>query len=287
MSIADKVLQLKQDIDDAYQAGYNKGAAEGGNTEDAYNEGYESGYHDGLSDIDGETYASKFWDGVIASCEAKSYAYLYSGPGWNDFNSIPTTKFVAKARGALTYMFAGLNSIKNSMEKFNSKDYFGNQTCNPYINYMFYNNPNLKEIYFDLKGFQELGRAFAGCGAQKITLKNSWGGFDNTFNSCSKLEDLTFLKTNSDGEDEIRENFINMYSFTLGSSPLNKQSIIGVIKGLSAGTSGLKVTFKRTAVINAFELEVDSETGEFISSEKLDEWNALVATKSNWTISLA
>lgn len=282
MSIADKLATIAENIPKVYQAGYDKGKAEGGNTEDAYNEGYESGYRDGLSDIDGETYADKFWNGVIASCEAKSYAYLYLGPGWNDFNSIPTTKFIAKTRGAFTYMFAGLNSIKNSMEKFNSKDYFGSQTCNPYINHMFYNNPNLKEIYFDLKGFQEVGRAFAGCSAQKITLKNSWNALDNTFNSCSKLEELTFLKTNSDGEDEIRENFIDTFSFTLGSSPLNKQSIIGVIKGLSTQASGLKVTFKQTAVNTAFETAeglADGSTSE--------EWLALVATRPNWTVLLA
>lgn len=58
------------------------------------------------------------------------------------------------------------------------------------------------------------------------------------------------------------------------STKLSKESITSAINALSSITSGLTATFSKTAVQNAFG-GVDSA-----------EWTALIATKSNWTISL-
>ena len=52
---------------------------------------------------------------------------------------------------------------------------------------------------------------------------------------------------------------------------ISKDNIINIINCLSTTTSGLTVTLSQTAVNNAFTTE---------------EWEALEATKSNWTISL-
>ena len=54
---------------------------------------------------------------------------------------------------------------------------------------------------------------------------------------------------------------------------LNKASFISVISALSTTTSGLTATFSKTAKENAFK--------------DVSEWEALVATKPNWTITLA
>lgn len=56
---------------------------------------------------------------------------------------------------------------------------------------------------------------------------------------------------------------------------LSKDSITNVVNALSAETSGQTATFSKTAVNNAFE---GGSTGS--------EWLNLIATKSNWTISL-
>lgn len=55
------------------------------------------------------------------------------------------------------------------------------------------------------------------------------------------------------------------------STLLSKASIISIINALSTNTSGLTVTISKTAKENAFTDE---------------EWATLIATKSNWTISL-
>lgn len=62
---------------------------------------------------------------------------------------------------------------------------------------------------------------------------------------------------------------------------LSKPSITSIINCLSTTTSGLTVTLSKTAVNNAFETSegvADGSTSQ--------EWLNLVATKTNWTISL-
>ena len=55
------------------------------------------------------------------------------------------------------------------------------------------------------------------------------------------------------------------------SCPLNKASILSIVEHLSTTASGKTLTLKQTAVNNAFTTQ---------------EWNTLIAPKSNWTISL-
>lgn len=82
----------------------------------------------------------------------------------------------------------------------------------------------------------------------------------NVFNNCSALEELNV-------EGTIGQNGFDVHWSTL----LNKASIESIINCLSDTTSGLTVTLSQTAVNNAFTPE---------------EWEALEATKTNWTISL-
>ena len=82
---------------------------------------------------------------------------------------------------------------------------------------------------------------------------------DNQFTSCTALENLTI-------EGTIGQNFNAQWC------PLTEESILSVVTHLSDTTSGLTCTFKSTAVEAAFTTE---------------EWNALVATKPNWTFAKA
>ena len=76
------------------------------------------------------------------------------------------------------------------------------------------------------------------------------------FTSCSKLKYLTIIGTIGTKAD-------------FKSCPLNRVSIENVVSRLSTTTTGLTCTFKASAVSDAFTDE---------------EWNALIATKQNWTI---
>lgn len=63
---------------------------------------------------------------------------------------------------------------------------------------------------------------------------------------------------------------------------LDHDSIVKIIGILSTTTSGLTVTLSKTAVNNAFATSAGAGDGSTSA-----EWLALVATRSNWTISLA
>jgi hypothetical protein len=84
--------------------------------------------------------------------------------------------------------------------------------------------------------------------------------FSTTFANCASLRSLTMSGTIGKNGFDVQHSYV-----------LNKASIESIIKALSATTSGLTVTLSETAVNNAFTAE---------------EWDALEATKTNWTISL-
>lgn len=65
------------------------------------------------------------------------------------------------------------------------------------------------------------------------------------------------------------------------STKLDKESHIKLVNTLSSTTSGLSVTVSKTAVNKAFETSAGANDGS-----TSQEWLNLIATKSNWTISL-
>ncbi len=65
------------------------------------------------------------------------------------------------------------------------------------------------------------------------------------------------------------------------SCPLSKESIISVINALSTTTAKLTITFKKTAINNAFGINVDDAT----TYPEGSEYYVLRNTKSNWTFS--
>ncbi len=97
---------------------------------------------------------------------------------------------------------------------------------------------------------------------RKLILEGTVSTWANAFVSCISLKNI------------VIEGVIGA-DFDIKGSPLTKESITGIISALSPTVSGKTVTFKKTAVDNAF------------GSSESEEWLALRATKSNWTISLA
>jgi hypothetical protein len=85
--------------------------------------------------------------------------------------------------------------------------------------------------------------------------------FVSTFAYCYELVNITF-------EGVIGQNGLDLH----WSTKLSKTSIENIIEHLSTTASGMTVTLSKTAVNNAFTT---------------DEWNTLVASRSNWTIALA
>jgi hypothetical protein len=251
MSIADKLTTIAENIPKVYQAGYDKGKAEGGG---------------GGSD-------DSFWDVYQQNGERGDYQYAFAGVGWNDEIFKPKYKFVnTTGVYGFQYMFynsKGISKITANMFDIDSSNGY-------YAVYMFA-NADIKEVEYDLRKASSAQRLFQGFKGEKVTLYNWAQTYDNTFSGCSNLKYLRI-----EGAIGYQKNF-NL----AGCPKLDSGSIRQVISVLKDTATNSTITFSKTAVTNAFELEVDAETGEFIPSEKLNEWLALVATKPNWTITLA
>ena len=95
--------------------------------------------------------------------------------------------------------------------------------------------------------------------------------FGNMFNGCSRLTNLTITGS------------INVSGMDLkAATKLSKASITSVVSALSASASGKSITFSKTAIGSAFETSSGAADGS-----ASDEWLNLIATKSNWIISLS
>ena len=94
--------------------------------------------------------------------------------------------------------------------------------------------------------------------------------YTSSFVDLKNLENLTI-------EGEIGQNGFNVQ----WSKKLSGKSIVSIIEALSSETSGLTVTLSQTAVTN-MTFPITSKQTKIT----YDSWETLIATKSNWTISL-
>ena len=154
---------------------------------------------------------------------------------------------------------------------------FSDETYNPIYtiktsgsttgNYMFQDNTLITDtkVPIDVTSVSQLNFTFDGATALETIrelIVNENTTYSNTFRNTIALKNLTMGGTIGN-------------TLTLSYSPLSKESIISVISHLSDNVVSKTVSFKKTAVNTAF----GSATNE--------EWLTLVATKPNWTISLA
>ena len=104
---------------------------------------------------------------------------------------------------------------------------------------------------------------------RKLIVPPEWSA-TGCFDNCISLENLTI-------EGTIGKNNFNVQ----WSTNLSGESIVSIIEALSSTTSELTVTLSQTAVNNMTFPITSKQTGI-----TYDSWETLIATKSNWTISL-
>jgi hypothetical protein len=128
------------------------------------------------------------------------------------------------------------------------------------VTYMFYYS-SITNVAVDIEITDVANNMFSQCPTlhtvKKLIVRENVR-YSNTFYNCNVLANITF-------EGVIGQSIDFQYS------PLTKASITNVIEHLSSTASGQTCTFKKTAKEAAFTA---------------DEWSALIATKTNWTISL-
>lgn len=252
MSIADKLTQIAENEQKVYEAGYEKGKAEGGDTTEAYEQGVADGKkaeHDA------------FWGDYLNKGNARQYLYSFAGRCWNDKIFKPKYNIVCAysclgmfAYSVITDLAKTLNDcgiILDTSGASNLESAFAYAVTKTIPTVNAANSFSINGIFENCSNLESI---------EKFTVAETQG-FTRAFTGCGKLKDIVF--------DGVIGNSIDMHWSTL----LTRSSIESVINHLSGTATGKTLTLSKTAEESAFD--------------NADEWDALVATKMNWNIALA
>lgn len=215
-----------------------------------------------------------FWD-IYQNCgQRNEYSCAFSGKGWNDTTFCPKYDIIP----IYSYDMFKLSLITD-------------------LEFLL----NRCGVVLDLSKSARASGLFASC--ESITVcpeidisATTYLPLTQLFSYCKKLHTIRKLKIREDGGNTFSIAFEQCTSLeniilegTIGSAfdihwstKLSKDSIISIINALSTVTTSLTVTLSLTAVNTAFETTAGAADGS--TSE---EWAALIATKTNWTIALA
>lgn len=209
-----------------------------------------------------------FWDEFQNYGKRQTYEYVFSF--FNDRIFAP--KYDIKINGYATGCFKDtkISNIKETLEKLGVKLDTENAV---WLAQMFQNTKSVSIPQLNLANALNLAHIFTNSEIEfiesLINIKET-SGFTNAFQNTSKLKYIRFQGIIGDGID------------IHWSTALSKESILSLINVLSTTITGKTVTLSLTAVNTAFEISPGAADGS--TSE---EWAALIATKPNWTISLA
>lgn len=283
MTLAEKLKKIAENAPKVFAAGYQKGLEEsgadggdGGSYADGYNAGHTDGYGIGYERGEaqgGQVEYDRFWNAYQDNGNRTNYRRAFGGGGWNDETFKP--KYDIRPVNA-SDMFSE-NNIENLVEILEKQGVvldFSNTTNFSYT----FSSARIKHLgVIDTRSSNDVGSICSYVPylvtIDKLILREdgSQSVTANTINACSQLVNLTI------------EGTIGKSGITLGqSTKLSKASITSVLNALSTTSTGQSVTLSKTAVNKAFETSVEADNGSTSA-----EWLALVATRTNWTISLA
>lgn len=252
MSIADKLIQMKEDLDDVYDAGK-------------------------------QAEYDRLWDCLQQNGERDFYRSAFSGVLWNDETLQPkypirfsdTTSNSQSAQYIFSY--AGYTQMSQrpkpqiDMTEICKKIDWSN--CLNASN--IFDNACVKNITIDLSNAIKLDNAFRRSNAGEISnvrLKITEKCISLT-NAFYYYDDCTIIFLEG---SVIACNGLN----TQWATALSKESIVSIFNALSPTTSGLSVTFSKNAVNNAFGINVDDAS----TYPQGSEYHTLRHSKDNWDV---
>ena len=264
---------MEQGREIGYQDGYEAGKAESG--EGAYETGFAAGYDQGMGEglevgrqngiEDGKTEAyNAFWDDVQNNGERTEYRHSF-GPIFDDNNFKPKYNLNV-ARGEYMFAYSRITDLPALLKRQGVTLDFSFATTNSALNQAFYESNITRLGVVDLTGQGNCNYIFY-CARKLVNIEkvifSSTRTHDNTktmFNQCESLVDVAF------------EGVIKREMDLHWSTKLSRASIESLFAVLDTSVTGYTATFSKTAVEAAFTT---------------DEWTALCATRSNWTIAKA
>lgn len=248
MNITERILRAKADYDEVYDAGK-------------------------------QAEYDRFWDEFQQNGNRTVYWYGFSGFGWtpetlNPKYPIKIVDTTLNAHYAVGMFYRANGSAGGNITKYIDfsllADKFDFSQVQRATN--LFDSAKFKNVIADLSSAVYANSAFAGTwngGVVSVTLKVSelLQNVGSMFGSA--LERITMM------EGSV---WAVSISFS-GCTKLDKASHISIINTLSSTTSGLTVTFSKTAVNNAFGIDVDDPT----TYPEGSEWYELRNSRSNWT----
>lgn len=222
-----------------------------------YDSGYNNGFSDGMSKGEYDYFYS-FWDNFQQNGERENYNYGFGGAGWTNETFTPQYDIVPKYAARMMAHSQISGSLTEILNRFGVKL---DSSKADYFQYVFDSCPNLTEVPH-LVGNYSLSGVFAYCGALttaslEVQEKTT---FDLAFVNCFSLENLTITGTIGQNID------------LSACANLTKASVESVINHLSDSASYSTITFNEAVLWNNYTPDAFEE---------------LIATKPNWTISLA
>ena len=258
MTVSDKLIRAKEDYDAVYDKGYSDGAAQGGG-------GYDQGFADGK-----QAEYDAFWDAYQLNGQRTVCDCMFSGSGWNTSLLKPKYSMSPTSAYYLFYRFDQRGSAHPS--ELDMDDAFKNRGleldfsgCTDFTSMLFQANVR-KFGTLDMSACNTATKAASVLNSEFLREVRCFIPPKCTMAaSCFQVNLETIIVG---GEVE--------YSMNLSRcGKLTNESITSVVNALSTEVSGQTLTLVKTAVNNAFD---GGSTGS--------EWLNLIATKSNWTISL-
>ena len=269
MSIAEQIIRAKNDYDEVYASGYERGKSEGGDTDAAYNKGLVDGIEEGKQ-TEREEFWANFWVSLKNS-NNNSYALYaaFSGGGWNKnrFQQIiyPNETIIVKGAAATEMMYYCNRNGHYDSDMVDLTEFCQHIDLSQATSvYRIFKDARIKNVNVDLSNVTTLQEGFAisnGGYVENITLKVSdkCTNFTNTFNGSTNLGNITFT------EDSVIAANISFSN----SSKLTHNSLISVINALkdySSNTTTYRLTLHATA------------------KARLSEEEIAVATQKGWTL---
>ena len=219
-----------------------------------------------------------FWDAYQENGTRSNYGFAFSGRGWNATTLRP--KYTCKPIGS-------------EAQNMFSACYFENKNYTDLL--------DISHISIDVSEVTNASNMFANAKVKGVTLifSEKITTLNNAFNKSNGGSvagmNITLLVPNpncnwSNAFAYHRVKELNLLEGTVigangfdirYATALPHDSIVSIINALSTTTSGLSITLSKTAVDSAFATTTGGTDGSTSA-----EWTALVATRSNWTISL-
>jgi hypothetical protein len=208
---------------------------------------------------------NKFWDIYQNNGERTNYQMAFAGNGWTDEIFKPKYDINAKDLSQ-TFLAAKITDLveilKTQGVKLNTED------CTSFLQ-CFQDSKVTHIPEIDARNSTNMSYTFGANSIKRVDklIVSASTPYQSTF--YSYCEYVMF-------EGEIGQKGLSVRG------ALPKECLLSIVNCLSTTTSGLSVTLGKNAVNKAFETSEGANDGS-----NSQEWKDLIATRSNWTISLA